>query len=79
VLKKQGDNKKIGKPDYQDYPSSHFGYKVNPSQTVFLQIFKEDLHPTSASRPRSFQRLPGPALPGVHRRYWRYEDNSGDT
>lgn len=42
----------------QPFPLSN-----KPSQAVFLQIFKEDLHTTPASRPRSFQGLPEPALP----------------
>lgn len=63
---KQGDNKKIGKPEYQVYPSSVFNRKNYPDYTVFLQVFEEGLHPVSAPYPDTLQRSPEPTLPGVH-------------
>jgi hypothetical protein len=65
VLKKQGDNEKIGEPEYQVYPNSSIGCELDSDFTVFLQIFKEDLYPASTSRSRSLQRLPEPALSGI--------------
>jgi len=36
VFKKQGDNKKIGEPEYQVCPSSDFDRESNTNNTVFL-------------------------------------------
>jgi hypothetical protein len=77
-VKKKGDSKEINEPEYQVYPDCIISSIINKAIVVFLQIFKEDLYPTSTSHTSSLQRVSKPALSGIHRRCQRYGEDSGD-
>jgi hypothetical protein len=44
VLKKSGDKKKAGEPEYQIYPCSMVSCNVN-ADIPLQQLFEKDLHP----------------------------------
>jgi hypothetical protein len=79
AIEETGDNYEISAPEYQVYPICLICREIYSSQSVFLQVFEEDLHAASATCLGSIQGLPESTLSGIHRWCRRDGGRSGDT